>query len=243
MAESESRSAKYNRIFELLVDNKKDKITGYVAYAIYKQKKRDWIRAFIEEHGCPPSDMDLDRHTNAEALPINIEILEKRAQTILAEYATEITQALDAELRERALASAVMASVNSTLSQVERNSSLSSQIKVAGVSTIISIIILIVLAIAIALFGIDPVDGATRIREMWSGGASRTMTKPGGRERASSRATSRHKRKFSAWSSSARVTPRRRMSAIFSVARLPESSERWIKVLAPRSSNRAWRSA
>lgn len=39
--EAEPAAEGYNPIFELLVDNEDDPITGYVAYALYKQKKRD----------------------------------------------------------------------------------------------------------------------------------------------------------------------------------------------------------
>lgn len=139
MANSKSPSmAEYNPIFELLVDNKDDVITGYVAYALYKQKKRDWITDFRSRQGCAPTDKDLDEYTRIEALPRNIVSLQREARAILSEYASAVTEAQYEELRRRALDDTVIAEVKSTLSNIEENSSLWSQIKIACAFTIIT---------------------------------------------------------------------------------------------------------
>lgn len=159
----------YNPIFELLVDDEDDAITGYVAYALYKQKKRDWVKDFKSRNGRSPANVDLDRYTQIEILPRNITSLKKEARAILDEYAAAITEAQYAELEKRASDSAIMTKVRETLAVVEDHSGLSSQIKVAAASTLIATFILIILAIAISLFGVDPLDGAEKLRQILRG--------------------------------------------------------------------------
>lgn len=165
MTEKNYAAASYNPIFELLVDDEDDAITGYVAYALYKQKKRDWVKAFKARHGRSPIDADLDWYTQAEILPRNITSLKREARAILDEYAASITEAQYADLKQRAANSAVLAEVRSALSRVESQSSLWNQIKITVASTFFALIILIVLSVAIALFGVDPLDGAQKLRQ------------------------------------------------------------------------------
>lgn len=114
----------YNRVFERLVDDTEDDITGYVAYALYKQKKRDWITDFIERNGRVPGDKELDEYTRAEELPRNLDSLKREAQAILSEYATAITESQYEELRGRAIEEALVNRVSGTLSEIEKQGSM-----------------------------------------------------------------------------------------------------------------------
>lgn len=155
---------KYNPVFELLVDNEEDKITGYVAYALYKQKKRDWIVDFKERRGTPPSDAEFDEYNKAECLPRNLEMLRRDAQSVLAAYSTEIVAAELESLKEKARNDVEQGRLDAALRTIEAQNSFSRQVGVALVSTLLTTIILIIIAVALALFGVDVFDGAARLR-------------------------------------------------------------------------------
>jgi hypothetical protein len=61
-----------NRMFEELVSNDEDLI-GLVAYALYKQSKRDWLMAFETENGRVPTDEELKSYIIGECTPRRIE--------------------------------------------------------------------------------------------------------------------------------------------------------------------------
>ncbi len=57
-----------NPMFELLVQNESD-VTGLLAYALYKQNKRDWLIAFQTSHGCNPDTVQTEAFVLGERLP------------------------------------------------------------------------------------------------------------------------------------------------------------------------------
>lgn len=155
---------RYNPVFERLVDENEDDITGYVAYALYKQKKRDWVTDFQQRNGRAPGDKELGEYTRAEELPRNRDSLKREAQAILSEYATAITESQYEALRERALEEALVSRVAVTLGKIEEHGSLARQMFIALLSTLFSLFILLFLAVALAVFGIDVLDGASKLR-------------------------------------------------------------------------------
>lgn len=164
MSTSPADQEKYNPVFELLVDNEEDKITGYVAYALYKQKKRDWIVDFKERRGTLPSDAEFDEYNKAECLPRNLEMLRRDAQSVLAAYSTEIVAAELESLKEKARNDVEQGRLDAALRTIEAQNSFSRQVGVALVSTLLTTIIIIIIAVALALFGVDVFDGAARLR-------------------------------------------------------------------------------
>lgn len=50
---------KYNYIYSQLVEDKTD-IIGHIAYALYKAGKIDCIIQFKKEHGCEPTETDIE---------------------------------------------------------------------------------------------------------------------------------------------------------------------------------------
>lgn len=168
MAEIEPSLPTYNPLFELLVDDGEDEITGYVAYALYKQKKRDWIKDFRSRQRRSPTASELDEYTRAEALPRNITSLKLESRAILAEYATAITEDQYEKLKQQAFEDALLSQVRSSLAKIENNNSFRNQIKVTAISIILTTFVLIVLSLAVALFGVDVVDGAQKFRQLLS---------------------------------------------------------------------------
>jgi hypothetical protein len=46
-------------MYERLVDGSDDLISGYVAYGIYKQAKREWLRKFEDVHQRSPTPAEM----------------------------------------------------------------------------------------------------------------------------------------------------------------------------------------
>jgi hypothetical protein len=155
----------YNPLFERLVDDE-DEITGYVAYALYKQKKRDWIKDFKGRQGRSPTAQELDEYTQGEALPRNITSLKREARSILDAYATAITEDQYDKLKQQAFEETLISQVRETLGRIERMNSFWNQIKAAAVSTVLTTLVLIILSVGIWLFGVDAVDGAQKLRQV-----------------------------------------------------------------------------
>jgi hypothetical protein len=57
-----------NPMFALLVQNDSD-VTGLLAYALYKQNKRDWLMAFQAAHGRAPDSVQTQAFVLGEGLP------------------------------------------------------------------------------------------------------------------------------------------------------------------------------
>jgi hypothetical protein len=57
-----------NPMFELLVQGESD-VTGLLAYALYKQNKRDWLIAFQATHGRAPDAIQTEAFVLGEQLP------------------------------------------------------------------------------------------------------------------------------------------------------------------------------
>lgn len=54
-ADGRSSRPGYNKAMEILLDGDDD-LVGLVAYALYKQSKRDWIVSYRRQYGRPPND-------------------------------------------------------------------------------------------------------------------------------------------------------------------------------------------
>jgi hypothetical protein len=57
-----------NPMFDKLVEREDDTV-GLLAYALYKQSKRDWLVAFLEMHGRAPTDAESRAFITGEQLP------------------------------------------------------------------------------------------------------------------------------------------------------------------------------
>ena len=71
-----------NPIFGLFVREEGD-VTGMLAYALYKQTKRDWLIAFQAENGRDPTDAETAAFVLGERLPRRVEAYRLSAKDML----------------------------------------------------------------------------------------------------------------------------------------------------------------
>ena len=71
-----------NPMFELLVQNESD-ISGLLAYALYKQNKRDWLIAFQAAHGRMPDSAEAEAFILGERIPRRTATYRKLAEDML----------------------------------------------------------------------------------------------------------------------------------------------------------------
>ncbi|WP_159729888.1 hypothetical protein [Methylosinus sp. Ce-a6] len=96
-----SRSSEYNTVFERL-SGAASPVAGAVAYALYKNAKRQWIQEFRETNGRRPTQEECKHHMSTQTDAVLSAYLSQSDQ-ILAEYAEDIIK----EERPRILAEAL----------------------------------------------------------------------------------------------------------------------------------------
>ena len=72
-----------NPIFELLVQNEHD-VAGLLAYALYKQNKRDWLIAFQATNGRQPTEAEVSAFILGERIARRTATYRKLAEDMLA---------------------------------------------------------------------------------------------------------------------------------------------------------------
>jgi hypothetical protein len=72
----------HNPVFSLLVQNEAD-TTGLLAYALYKQNKRDWLIAHHGRVGREPTSAELDAYILGESIPRRIATYRQLADDML----------------------------------------------------------------------------------------------------------------------------------------------------------------
>ncbi|MGY4160488.1 hypothetical protein ACVINW_006330 [Bradyrhizobium sp. USDA 4461] len=82
----------HNRVFEQLIDENPDDehiLVGVVAYFYYKAAKREWVINYCENHGRPPTDVELRAYISSwTAMRING--VREEANVALTSYASYI---------------------------------------------------------------------------------------------------------------------------------------------------------
>jgi hypothetical protein len=78
-----------NPVFSLLVQNETD-TTGLLAYALYKQNKRDWLIAHRARDGREPTSSELDAYILGESIPRRIATYRRLAEDMLVSDVTEM---------------------------------------------------------------------------------------------------------------------------------------------------------
>lgn len=94
--------SRYNPVFERLAGGQEDRLTGSIAYALYKNSKREWLQRFEEEHGHRPTDADLRQFAAAQTKS-TLDGYRAQADQILAGYVDNIIN----EQRPKILADAL----------------------------------------------------------------------------------------------------------------------------------------
>jgi hypothetical protein len=78
----------YNTVFERLSE-KSSELAGAVAYALYKNAKRQWIQEFRTKNGRRPTADECKHHTSTQTDAI-LDAYMAQADQILAQYAQDI---------------------------------------------------------------------------------------------------------------------------------------------------------
>jgi hypothetical protein len=73
---------KLNPMYELLVQSETD-VTGLLAYALYKQNKRDWLIAFHERTAREPTGSEIDSFITGERISRRIATYRRLADDML----------------------------------------------------------------------------------------------------------------------------------------------------------------
>jgi hypothetical protein len=76
---SQELSTSRNPMFDRLVEREEDTV-GLLAYALYKQTKRDWLIAFDETHARAPTDAESRAFITGEQLPRRLQTYRQLAQ-------------------------------------------------------------------------------------------------------------------------------------------------------------------
>jgi hypothetical protein len=82
----------HNPVFALLVQSDTD-TTGLLAYALYKQNKRDWLKAHHARDGKGPSEAELRSYILGESIPRRLSTYRRLAEDMLAADQTAPQQA------------------------------------------------------------------------------------------------------------------------------------------------------
>jgi hypothetical protein len=144
---------RYNRIYESLV-TADDDLVGMIAYALYKQSKREWLLSFEADNGVRPNVNDIDAYVRAQT-QFELRRLRSQAESILSAYAAVVVDAETPSIREDAIESHVLDQVRYTLNNVEKQGSFFRQLATGAIIALGYTIFLITVAIALKYAGID----------------------------------------------------------------------------------------
>ncbi|HSV28675.1 MAG TPA: hypothetical protein VLL76_03925 [Candidatus Omnitrophota bacterium] len=112
----------YNPVYERLVRGDDD-LVGLVAYGLYKQSKRDWIKRYFDKHGASPSDdllLDyVDRYSDAD-----LNRFREQAEDMMLRFAEVMVEDRAPLIREEGLTAALSARLDAFGDLIRDNSGL-----------------------------------------------------------------------------------------------------------------------
>ncbi len=73
-------------MYERLVDGSSNTVQGYIAYGLYKNAKREWIRQFEAEKGRAPRPAEVQGYVDAYTAQMR-DVFEAQAAGVLAQFA------------------------------------------------------------------------------------------------------------------------------------------------------------
>lgn len=147
---AEGEQNEYNRAYEALV-SEDDDVTGLVAYAIYKQDKRDFLVRWREQHGAPPAPEEVRAFATTVLGPGQRQRYRVAARTILDAYASAVLEA------ERPLIAreAVTGRIEEAAERVEQAAVWWRQIPTGVIAALLYTVLLICVVVALRFAGID----------------------------------------------------------------------------------------
>lgn len=114
------RQRRYNEVYEKLVREPGD-LVGMIAYALYKDSKRDWILRFEKDENRRPDEDETFRGYVRAQGDRELDRLRNQAEDLLAEYSGVVLEEAAPRIREQALQTEALTQAKSLHSQVERN--------------------------------------------------------------------------------------------------------------------------
>jgi hypothetical protein len=147
---SEGTSRSYNNVYEHLVESDDD-VLGLVAYALYKQHKRDWLVSLRRGRPDAPTSDQLDAFVQANLTVGQRERLRMAARSILDAYALA---AVNAE-RPHIVHNAIQGRIEEAAKRVENAGAWWRQMPAGIISAFVYTLLLILLAFVLRYAGID----------------------------------------------------------------------------------------
>lgn len=148
----------HNPIFEKL-EADSDDLESLVAYALYKQHKRKWALEFEQREGRKPDQTDDAAFANAVGTEDQLNRYRQNAADLMISFANQVVE----DSREEIAYEAITTRIESAASAITGTASVGKQIGSGIISTLVTTFVLIVLTIAAALFGVDPLDGISTL--------------------------------------------------------------------------------
>ncbi|WP_349358818.1 hypothetical protein [Stappia sp.] len=147
----------YNKVFEFYAEDTDNDIdlVGFVAYALYKRQKRDWILKHLEDKHRRPTDEEISAVITSYLTDDMRRTLRDRASDLLSQYAEEYVSALEPSIRENAVNSESLVRVREIKEEIARQTGFWQQVKTGLAASVIWTGILIVVLAGAALFGTD----------------------------------------------------------------------------------------
>ncbi|MEM6440086.1 MAG: hypothetical protein AAF763_10390 [Pseudomonadota bacterium] len=155
MSPADESERKRNPVYDLLVGDDPEDLQSLVAYALYKAHKREWAAAHRAKHGENPGAEEEGAFADAVSIDRQIDAYKQGASDRLLAFANSIVEERRPEMEREA----VLGRAEEAAARIESGASFWRQVWVALISTLLTTIILVVLTLAAALFGIDVIDG------------------------------------------------------------------------------------
>lgn len=150
-----------NKVFDLL-GAEGDDIEALTAYALYKRHKRRWAGEFEEANGTKPTALDDAAFAKAVSTSDQLDRYRKDAQDILIAFANQTVD----DARPSIETDAISTRIEKAAATIEGQNSLGKQIWASLISTGVTTVFLIVVVVALALFGIDLLDGLEAVKDL-----------------------------------------------------------------------------
>ena len=102
-------------MYERLVDQGGNEVSGYIAYGLYKHAKREWVRNFEADHGGRSPDGAEQASYVATYTPQIMAALETQANSILAQFASGAVDDARPEILKEALRGSAVKAIGLSL--------------------------------------------------------------------------------------------------------------------------------
>lgn len=146
-----TETARYNPIFTrfVAIEQGGDKqLEGLVAYGLYKVAKREWALDVWDRQGRKPSEDELSAYS-ASWTESRLKGLEQEAQTVLARFAESVVEANEPSIREDALKGTTSRAILQNMS-----------------ASFLYTLLLLLLVVILAFFGVDILGLIEKIRQL-----------------------------------------------------------------------------